>query len=109
MAFNLKHRDFLKELDFTKAELSFLLDLARDLKRERYGAAISALLEGVRACPNNSDLWVYLGDSYYFSNENDKPTVQKAKDAYCKACNLGNSTGCEKCEQIGQILQQMRR
>ncbi|MBK6765926.1 MAG: tetratricopeptide repeat protein [bacterium] len=80
-----------------------------DLKRERYGAAISALLEGVRACPNNSDLWVFLGDSYYFSNENDKPTVQKAKDAYCKACNLGNSTGCEKCEQIGQILQQMRR
>jgi len=80
-----------------------------DLKRERYGAAISALLDGVRACPNNADLWVFLGDSYYFSNENDKPTVQKAKDAYCKACNLGNSTGCEKCEQIGQILQQMRR
>lgn len=80
-----------------------------DLKRERYGAAISALLDGVRACPNNSDLWVFLGDSYYFSNENDKPTVQKAKDAYCKACSLGNSTGCEKCEQIGQILQQMRR
>lgn len=80
-----------------------------DLKRERYGAAISALLEGVKACPNNSDLWVFLGDSYYFSDENDKPTVQKAKDAYCKACNLGNSTGCEKCEQIGQILQQMRR
>ncbi len=80
-----------------------------DLKRDRYGAAISALLDGVRACPNNADLWVFLGDSYYFSNENDKPTVQKAKDAYCKACNLGNSTGCEKCEQIGQILQQMRR
>ncbi len=36
MAFNLKNRDFLKELDFTKAELSFLLDLARDLKRARY-------------------------------------------------------------------------
>lgn len=36
MAVNLKHRDFLKELDFTKAELTFLLDLARDLKRAHY-------------------------------------------------------------------------
>ncbi|MCC6477389.1 tetratricopeptide repeat protein, partial [bacterium] len=80
-----------------------------DLKRERYGSAVNVLLEAVRSCPNNADLWVYLGDSYYFSNENDKPTVQKAKDAYCKACNLGNSTGCEKCEQIGEILKQMRR
>ncbi len=80
-----------------------------DLKRERYGAAISALLEGVKACPNNSDLWVFLGDSYYFSNENDKPTVQRAKDAYCRAGSLGNAVGREKCEQIGQILQQMRK
>lgn len=80
-----------------------------DLKRERYGAAISALLEGVKACPDNSDLWVFLGDSYYFSNENDKPTVQRAKDAYCRAGSLGNAVGREKCEQIGQILQQMRK
>jgi len=80
-----------------------------DLKRERYNAAISALLEGVKACPNNSDLWVFLGDSYYFSNENDKPTVQRAKDAYCRAGSLGNAVGREKCEQIGLILQQMRK
>ncbi len=36
MAFNLKHRDFLKELDFTKQELMYLLDLSRDLKRATY-------------------------------------------------------------------------
>ncbi|MEI8081858.1 MAG: ornithine carbamoyltransferase, partial [Actinomycetes bacterium] len=36
MAVNLKARDFLKELDFTKAELQFLLDLSRDLKRAHY-------------------------------------------------------------------------
>ncbi|MCL4306008.1 tetratricopeptide repeat protein [bacterium] len=80
-----------------------------DLKRERYGAAVSALLEGVRACPNNADLWVFLGDSYYFSNEEDKATVERAKEAYCKAGSLGSPVGREKCEQIGQILSQWRR
>lgn len=35
MAPNLKHRDFLKELDFDRAELGGLLDLAADLKRAR--------------------------------------------------------------------------
>lgn len=36
MPVNLRHRDFLKEIDFTKTELAFLLDLARDLKRAKY-------------------------------------------------------------------------
>ncbi|HYN75946.1 MAG TPA: ornithine carbamoyltransferase [Candidatus Limnocylindria bacterium] len=36
MPVNLRHRDFLKELDFTTTELSFLLDLSRDLKRAKY-------------------------------------------------------------------------
>ena len=36
MGVNLRHRDFLKELDFTTAELQFLLDLSRDLKRAKY-------------------------------------------------------------------------
>jgi len=80
-----------------------------DLKRDRYGAAIAALQAGVNACPRNAGLWVFLGDSYYFSNENDKPTVQKAKDAYSRACELGDRNGCEKAEQIDQILRQMRR
>ncbi|MFE1901301.1 ornithine carbamoyltransferase [Streptomyces yangpuensis] len=34
--FNLLGRSFLKEADFTAAELRFLLDLARDLKRAKY-------------------------------------------------------------------------
>ncbi len=36
MPVNLRHRDFLKEIDFSKKELQFLLDLARDLKRAKY-------------------------------------------------------------------------
>ncbi|MDA8435445.1 MAG: ornithine carbamoyltransferase [Actinomycetales bacterium] len=36
MPFNLRNRDFLKEIDFTTTELTFLLDLARDLKRAKY-------------------------------------------------------------------------
>ena len=36
MPFNLRNRDFLKEIDFTATELQFLLDLARDLKRAKY-------------------------------------------------------------------------
>ncbi|MCB0918336.1 MAG: ornithine carbamoyltransferase [Actinobacteria bacterium] len=36
MPVNLRHRDFLKELDFTRRELEYLLDLSRDLKRAKY-------------------------------------------------------------------------
>jgi ornithine carbamoyltransferase len=36
MPVNLRHRDFLKEIDFTTSELKFLLDLSRDLKRAKY-------------------------------------------------------------------------
>ena len=36
MPVNLRNRDFLKELDFTTAEMQFLLDLSRDLKRAKY-------------------------------------------------------------------------
>src|SRR6185295_5634307 len=37
MSFNLRHRSFLKELDFTPAELKFLLGLSADLKAAKYG------------------------------------------------------------------------
>jgi ornithine carbamoyltransferase len=36
MAVNLRNRSFVKELDYTKDEMHFLLDLARDLKRAKY-------------------------------------------------------------------------
>jgi ornithine carbamoyltransferase len=37
MAFNLRNRSFLKELDYTPEELRFLLKLAADLKAAKYG------------------------------------------------------------------------
>ena len=36
MSFNLKGRSFLKLMDFSKREIVYLLDLARDLKRAKY-------------------------------------------------------------------------
>ena len=36
MAFNLRNRNFLKLLDFTPEEIKYMLDLAADLKREKY-------------------------------------------------------------------------
>jgi ornithine carbamoyltransferase len=36
MAFNLRNRNFLKLLDFTPAEIKFLLDLSDDLKKAKY-------------------------------------------------------------------------
>jgi ornithine carbamoyltransferase len=36
MSFNLKNRSFLKLMDFTKRDLVYILDLARDLKRAKY-------------------------------------------------------------------------
>jgi ornithine carbamoyltransferase len=37
MAFNLRHRNFLKLLDFTPQEIKFLLKLSADLKAAKYG------------------------------------------------------------------------
>src|SRR3954471_15610481 len=37
MAFNLRNRSFLKELDFTSAELRHLIGLSADLKAAKYG------------------------------------------------------------------------
>ncbi len=46
MAFNLRNRNFLKELDFTSAELKFLLDLAIDLKKAKYAGIEQPRLTG---------------------------------------------------------------
>jgi ornithine carbamoyltransferase len=46
MSFNLRHRNFLKELDFTPAELRFLLKLAADLKAAKYGGYEQPRLAG---------------------------------------------------------------
>ncbi len=46
MSFNLKNRNFLKLLDFTPKEISFLLDLAKDLKKAKYSGTENQLLKG---------------------------------------------------------------
>jgi ornithine carbamoyltransferase len=46
MAVNLKNRHFLKELDFTKAELMFLLNLSKQLKNAKYSGTEQPMLKG---------------------------------------------------------------
>lgn len=46
MGFNLRNRNFLKELDFTKQELSFLLKLSGDLKEAKYAGTEQQRLAG---------------------------------------------------------------
>ncbi|MDQ7840777.1 MAG: ornithine carbamoyltransferase [bacterium] len=46
MAFNLRNRSFLKELDFTPQEIRFLLDLSLDLKKARYAGTEQQRLKG---------------------------------------------------------------
>ncbi len=46
MAFNLKNRNFLKELDFTPEEMKFLLKLSADLKAAKYAGTEQQLLKG---------------------------------------------------------------
>ena len=46
MAFNLRNRNFLKVIDFTKQELEFLLKLSADLKAAKYGGYEQPRLTG---------------------------------------------------------------
>ena len=46
MAFNLRNRNFLKELDFTKEEFVYLLKLSADLKAAKYGGYERPRLKG---------------------------------------------------------------
>jgi ornithine carbamoyltransferase len=46
MAFNLRNRHFLKELDFTSEELQFLLKLSADLKAAKYAGIEEQRLKG---------------------------------------------------------------
>jgi ornithine carbamoyltransferase len=46
MSFNLKNRSFLKLLDFSKRDLTYILDLARDLKRAKYAGNEVQRLKG---------------------------------------------------------------
>jgi len=46
MSFNLRNRSFLKLIDFSKRDLTYILDLARDLKRAKYAGNEVQLLRG---------------------------------------------------------------
>jgi ornithine carbamoyltransferase len=46
MAFNLRNRSFMKELDFTKEEFAYLLKLSADLKAAKYGGYEQQRLKG---------------------------------------------------------------
>jgi ornithine carbamoyltransferase len=46
MAVNLRNRSFLKELDFTPAELKFLINLSFDLKKAKYAGTEQQKLKG---------------------------------------------------------------
>ena len=46
MSYNLKSRSFLKLLDFSKRDLTYILDLARDLKRAKYAGNEVQKLKG---------------------------------------------------------------
>jgi len=46
MPFNLRNRSFLKLIDFSKRDLTYILDLARDLKRAKYAGNEIQLLRG---------------------------------------------------------------
>jgi ornithine carbamoyltransferase len=46
MAFNLRHRNFLKLLDFSPKEIRYLLDLARQLKAAKYAGTEQPRLQG---------------------------------------------------------------
>ena len=46
MAFNLRNRSFVKELDFTPDEIKFLLKLSADLKAAKYGGSEQPRLKG---------------------------------------------------------------
>jgi ornithine carbamoyltransferase len=46
MAYNLRNRNFLKLLDFTPKEISFLLDLSADLKKAKYTGTEQQKLKG---------------------------------------------------------------
>jgi len=46
MSFNLKNRNFVKLLDFSKRDLIYILDLARDLKKAKYTGNETQCLRG---------------------------------------------------------------
>gem|GEM_PF-5897924 len=74
-----------------------------DLKKNNFSGAIPVLERAVGILPSDPDLWLQLGDSYYFSNQKHKPTVLKAKDCYLRASQLGSREGGQKYQQLAVV------
>jgi len=78
------------------------LNASIEMRRQNFAGAIPVLQTAVHSCPKDGDLWNSLGECYYFANK--KPTkgdVDKAKDAWGRACSLGNKDACDKLKQLG--------
>lgn len=80
-----------------------MLNAQLDLSKNNYAGAIPLLQKAVEALPDDPDLWVLLGDSWYFSNPKNRPAVLKAKDCYQRAAQLGSRDGAEKFRQLGAV------
>jgi tetratricopeptide (TPR) repeat protein len=81
----------------------YSLDAYIDLKKSNYAGAVPILAAGVKACPDDAELWLLLGDCHYFSDPKKKENVKRAKDCYFKAKQLGNAAAAEKYEQLSKF------
>ena len=66
MAFNLRNRSFIKELDFTPDELKFLLKLSADLKAAKYGGYEQSRLKGKNIGLSKSEENDYTAETFSF-------------------------------------------
>jgi cytochrome c-type biogenesis protein CcmH/NrfG len=86
----------------------YSLNAGIELKRQNFAGAIPILQQAVRSCPKNADMWLSLGDCYYFAKTPKRPTkadVDLAKGAYEHAAALGNKDAREKLDQLKQAGQ----
>ena len=70
MAADLKQRNFLKLLDFTPEEIRYLLDLAKQLKADKYAG--------------NEQARLYDGSMMEWARRDDLPMEQEIK--LCDSC-----------------------
>ena len=98
-------RDLLNTLQAyaPKWKEGYSLNAYIDLRKQNYAGAVPILQAGVRALPDDADLWLLLGDSIYFSNPKSRENIKKAKDAYLRASQLGNKDAKEKYDQLSAV------
>jgi tetratricopeptide (TPR) repeat protein len=80
-----------------------VLNAYLDLRKQNWAGAVPVLQEAVKALPKDPELWVMLGDSWYFSNPKKRDIVIKARDCYQKAMTLGSKDGAEKYHKLEAV------